>query len=288
MDPDDLDPTVTPPAVPPVVAPLATPPAVVAPPVAPVPPPVATPPVGSAEADRRALIADHTARGASKALKKLFGTDDPAEIERIRAEQQAKLDEHAQMVAQQEAKKREQLTEVERLQTDIARLTEENTQLKAKLQKVEGDKVSAQQAAKINSLAINHISPKWLKYATNEFRDYVLSLTPAQQKILDDKRIAKWFADFAKQEPTCALEPPKAPEPALPAAPPVAKPPAPPAARPPLLAGARPPGLGPKPNAPPASNDPFAGLTPLPGKPNSMNKDQLRAYAKANNLPYPG
>lgn len=226
-------------------------------------------------------------------MKKLFGTDDPAEVERIRAEQQQRLDQQQQMVVAEEERKRAQMSEVERLNADVARLTEENTQLKAKLQRVEGDKVAAQQDATIKGIAVNFIQPKWIKYAMNEFRDYVISLTLVEQKKVDERRTSKWFGDFAKREPLVALE---APKPAAPLAPPPEAPPAlapgapsaPIVRRPPLAAGARPPGLQPKPNAAPPNSDPFAGYTPLPGKPNSMSKDMLRSYAKHHNLPYPG
>ncbi len=294
MDPDDetLDPAPPAPAPPAPPAPP-VPPAV--PPAPPAPPPA---PSGLPENERRALIADHSARAERKLLKKLFGTDDPAEVERLRTEQQARLDQHQQMVDAEATRKREQMSEVERLTNDVTRLTEENTQLKAKIQAFgicgpllnQGDKVAAQQDAHIKGIAINHISPRWLKYSMGEFRDYVLSLPVGEQKKLDERRIGKWFVEFAKKEPTVALEPPKAPvvePPAAPPAPPAPAPPAPPQ-RQVLAAGARPPGAGTKPNVPPTPADPFAGKTPLPGKPNSMNKQELRDYAKANGLSYPG
>lgn len=283
--------------------PVATPPAVTpppAPPVAAVPlvPPLAPAPVerpSSDDSQRRALLDDHKARAERKLLKRLFGTDDMVEVERIRSEQSQRLEQHQQMVSAEEQRKREQMSEVDRLNADVTRLTNENTELKAQLQRLKGDKVAAEQDAKIRSLAVAHIQPKWLKYAMNEFRDYVMSLSPEDQKKLDERRTTRWFAELAKREQVISLEqstpaatPPAAP-PATPPAPPASTTPAvPPLQRRPLLpAGARPAGAPPKPNAAPPV-DPLAGKTPLPGKPNSMNRQELRDYAKREGLPYPG
>ena len=282
---ETLDPTPphdlpsAPPAPPPPAPAQAQPPAL--------PTPVPAPPKRGLSEEERARIEDHKARALKKQLKDLFGTDDPAEVERIRNEYRSKAEKHDQLLQAEEQRKREQMTEVQRLQEDLQRVTSERDQLKAELDSLKREKVVMEQDAKIRSIAIRYVDPKFLKYSMQEFGEYVRSLADADRKRVDEKRTDLWFKNFARANENMALKTVEAPSPA---APPTeqAKPPSP-GTPPPiprrLPAGAKPAGTPPKPNVPPPA-DPLAGKTPKPGLPNSMNKEELKIYAQRQGIRY--
>lgn len=294
-DDDILDPALLP-----VPAPVAAPAPAPAAAALPLPAPAGTPapapapaPKSAPDIDRRALAADHQARGRSKLLKELYGTDDEAEVARIRAEQAKKLEEHSNLTTEAERKKREQMGEVERLTNDLTAMTAERDELKKKLEQVSADRKAYEQNAKIQGIAVQYVKPAYTKYAMQDFRDYALSLKVADQKALDERLTKVWFSRWAREHATMALEAatptaqaPVAGEPPAPATPPKpatsAAPPAVPPLRRVLPAGS--PKPAPKPAAPAAEADPLAGLTPKPGLPNSMNPQQLKIYAQRNNV----
>lgn len=287
-DDETLDPAtglpVTPPAAPP-AAPAAVPPA--APPAAPAAPPVQT--TAQRKAAEEATAKDIRAREKRKLLVEEYGTDDPDKIAEIKADRAKRLEEHQALVAKEEETKRAQMGEVERLTADVNRLTTENEQLKLKIKNLEQDQVASKQDAKIRSLAVKHIKPTKLKYAIIDFGEYVRSLTKADASKLDELRTENWFKKFARENPDMALE-------ATPAAAAKTevvvdddagkpKPGTPPAVQRPTRVV---PAGKPKPGAPVQTKvavpDPLAGKTPLPGKPNSMNKKELALHMQRQGL----
>lgn len=276
------------------IAPAVPTPAVPVVPAQPVATPAVVAPVVPTTAQRRSIeeatASDIRAREKKKLLREEYGTDDPDKVAEIKAERQARLDEHARLKETDEANKRAQLSEVERLTADVNRLTSENEKLAAKIKLLETDNVVSKQDAKIRSIAVQYIQPNKLKYAVIDFGEYVRSLTKADQAKMDEIRTTNWFKKFARENPDMALgatppavaakavvkdddaEPPKA------GTPPVVQRPT---AR--VVPAGRP-----RPAVPvaakPAVADPLAGLTPRPGQPNSMNRQQLAQHMKNQGL----
>ncbi len=285
--PDDeevLDPATSLPAVVPVTAPVV--PVVPATPavVAPVVPAVPTP--AQRRTAEEATAADIRKREKNKLLREEYGTDDPDKIAEIKAERQARLDEHARLKETDEANKRAQLSEVERLTADVNRLTTENDQLKAKLKNLETEQVVSKQDAKIRSIAVQYILPSKMKYAVIDFGEYVRSLTKADQAKMDEIRTTNWFKKFARENPDMALPTGTAPVVAKatetkevepkPATPPVVQ-------RPRVVPAGRPAVKVATPATPPVVDE-LAGLTPKPGQKNSMNRTQLAVHMKRQGL----
>jgi hypothetical protein len=294
-DEDLLDPN-TPPVVTPPAAPLPPAPPVATAPTLPSPAPVPAPAPAPRRADPelQARIDDQAQRRVNKQLKALFGTDDPAEIERIRADQAKRLEEHQSLVEANEARKREQMGEVEKLTADLAAMTAERDQYKAQVEEMKKERITNEQNAKLTELAGKFIRPNRIKFALQEFRDYVLKLKVDDRKRINEVITSNWFKKYAADNPDLALESKPSvttePEPkAVPATPPA--PAAKPGTPPPLLQRRTVPAGGTRPattpNTPPPA-DPLGGKTIKPGLPNSMTKEEVRAYAKSQGLPYPG
>lgn len=248
-DDDDLNTPPLPPVhEPPPPAPAPPAPVVAAPP----PPPPPAPEPAPRPSPDRALRDDYKARGRKQVLRELFGTDDEEQVRQILVSNKDKLAQFEALRTQEEQRKRESMSEVERLTADVQRLTAENEQLKAQVESLKKDQVASQQDVRLRGIAGKFIRPNRVKFALTEFREYVLALTPTQRKLLDEKRTASWFQRFAKENPDLALEA-EQPAPSLPAAqpPPAPSPPAPTPARV-VPAGARLPARPPVPNAPPA------------------------------------
>ncbi len=292
-DDDTLDPTSVydPGAAPPAAPAVAQPPApVVAPPapaavVAPPAPPAAPARRSNALSDEeKARLNDHKDREKRRLLREEYGTDDEAEVARIRLERKKKLDEHDALVAAEAERKRSQMSEVEQLQAEVASLKSENEDLKRQLAETKKDVVAKEQDSRIQGIAIKHVRLDRVKYAKQEFREYVVKLTDVEKRRLNEVTIDKWFKKFATDNPDMALGAPAAPPPAATPPVPAAAPPAAPAAGAPPLrrvlpaGGARPVVPVPRQAAP---ADPFAGKTMKPGLPNSMTPKEVREYAKS-------
>ncbi len=296
-DDDDfnLDPSLTPPAAPP-APPVAAPPAapVVTAPTLPSPAPAPAPTRSAPDPDLKARIDDQASRKVAKQLKAIFGTDDPAEIERLRAEQSAQTEELARLRNEAEARKREQMTEVDQLREDLLKVTTERDTLKAQLEELKKNELAAKQNEKLMQIGSKFIKPNRIKHALHDFREHILSLRADDRKRFNEKLTENWFKKYSIDNPDFALPletkpavsttttsttaPDPVPAPKAPAAP-SAVPPLRPAPR--LIGAPKP---APKPNAGTPPADPFAGYDPRPGRPNSMPPEMFKAYKKANGI----
>ncbi len=286
LDPSALPsaPAPAPAAAPPVPAPT---PAVAAP-TLPSPAPAA-PARPAKDPALEARITDQADRRVKKQLRTLFGTDDEEEIQRLVAshtETQSKL---AQLQAEEDRRKRESMSETEQLRQDLQAVTAERDQLKAQLEDFKKNDLANKQNQKLTEFASAFIRPNRIRHALSDFREYVLGLKAEDRKRVNEQITKNWFKKYSIDNPDFALPPEKpatsanaetvekpveAPKPAAPAAPTGLRP----------LRPIGAPKPAPKPNTglPPA--DPFAGFDPRPGRPNSMSKEMLKDYAKAQGI----
>lgn len=216
-----------------------------------------------ARLDRAKRQAAEEARAAVLAE---LGITDKAQLTKEREEAKA-------LREAQEKAERERMTREEQLSKDLEAERAKREKAEATSQQATRTATYAQEDARITQIAIRHVdasSSVKVKAAKIEFSDYVERLTEAQRARLSEASIDRWFRRFIKDNPDFA---PRAAEPPAGA----------PAPKPPVTR----PIHAPAPKAPraatPQSQDPTMGAngkTTLPGKPNSMNKQELRDHLK--------
>lgn len=213
-------------------------------------------------------------------LKAEFGTDDPAEIERIKSKRATDEAELARLRADEEKRKRSEMTEIDQLKADLAAANEKITTLTKELEEAKTATIAQKQSAEVRALITSHkFKDKYVPFVNDAMAVHFKSLTKTEQGKFGRAAINAWLAKYAKENPELLAAEPAPPPPAEAAAPEAA--PAPPAApkppvRQPATNGKQP--VPPKVATPPAAPDPLAGKTPRPGLPNSMNDKELKEY----------
>lgn len=280
--PDDINPNA--PAAPvqpaPIAAPVAPPVATAPQPAAPPPAPAVAPPAPAApskeEEEKRA--SDIRAREHKKAMKAAYGTDDPAEIERIQKQREQDAADLARLRGAEQKAQRDNMTEVQRLQTDLDAANRKVAELEAQIESLKSQAMNAKQQSEIAGRMMQlGFDPDQRKQrmVMRELGDHVKSLTKTQLAVFGKTGgVDKWLKEFLKENPSFAR--PTAPAPAAPPKAPVTATPPKPAPRVPA---------GPRQPVPPAARpptatdtDPLAGKTVLPGRPNSMTPEELRQH----------
>lgn len=212
---------------------------------------------------------------ARAAVYRELGIETPDKLKAEREELQKLKDE-------QEKAKREKLSREEQLNADLEAERAKRAKAEQDLQAARQTSTYAQQDALITQIAIRHVDPTSrvkVSAAKVAFSDYVQTLSKDQRARLSEAAIDRWFRRFVRQEPDFAPKAPVAPTSAAPAASttPVRKPissPTPP----------RPPAPGAQPKDPTIGAN---GKTTLPGRPNSMNRKELREHlAKIGQKPW--
>lgn len=288
----------TEPAVAPVnPAPPMPPPAIVVPPAAPVavappaPPPIEPAPVepvapvlgrgGSPVPEEAISDVKRKEREAERKrlLKAEFGTDDPAEVEKLRVKRQADAEELTRLREESEARKRSEMTEIDQLKADLQKATTKIAELTAQLEDQKTQTLAQKQNAEVRALVASHkFKEKFVPFVNDQMAQHYAKLTKTEQGKFGRAAINAWLAKYAKENQELVEAPTGAP-PAELTAPPAAAAPAAapkPPVRTPATNGKQP--VPPKVAAAPAAPDPLAGLTPRPGLPNSMNDKQLKEY----------
>ena len=201
-------------------------------------------------------------------LKEKFGTDDIVEAEK-RAARWAKLE------ADEEKRKREAMSEQDRLKADLDIERKKREAAEARVRDVEALRLHEQQSSNIGRIASSHIASEYAEDVTLIFakhlRNRIANGEKAEVEAMTEKDVNRWFADFAKRKPAFA---------AATAAAPKTAPAAEPAKRQPVGAGA-PPG-----NPPPKPNASGVVKTMRPGQPNSMTDQEVRATLRKQGFNY--
>jgi ribosomal protein S13 len=232
-------------------------------------------------------ITERIARERKKLLKSEYGTDDPIAVERIRKERQERESRFTELQQQEEERKRQAMTEQQRIQSDLEAERARNEQLQAQIRELREQSAYKDQEVIINTAASKYVAPTSLEYAKFKLTTHLNSLTPEEVKQIDQKKLDRWFAKFAQEEPAhrlvvtdpaaaaaavAAEEARKKAEAEAAAKRPVPK-------RQPITTTAKPAAGPPKPAA--SSIDPLGGKTPKPGQPNSMTKPEYTAYKRS-------
>lgn len=164
-------------------------------------PPAAAPP--AAPAGKRvhtlddAALNDRLARARRQALIDVHGTDD---VEAIRA----KLARTEALEKEADERKRAQMSEVERLQHDLARERQRAVAASTEARDLRERQEIREQQTVIESIASRHVAPRYVGMASRELREHLRALDP---KVVDgwtDREIAKWFQTFATKQPEIA------------------------------------------------------------------------------------
>lgn len=199
-------------------------------------------------------------RERKKLLKELHGTDDEAAIR----ERLAKVKE---IETKQEEARRLELSEQERLKEDAKKEKTRADLADARVKELEEQREIDAENHRISAFVGTYVKPKYAKHAVADFSDYLLKeLTPKQQDAMKDEDIAKWFEDYAKDNPELAVVAGEGAPPVLPRVP---------AAN------------GHKGNVKPAplpSGSMDSTKTAAPGKPNSMTPAEYREFKKTKGL----
>jgi len=241
---------------------------------------------GAISPDRVSQVRERARRAA---LREAFGTDDPKKIEAIRAEREkeaesikAEREELARLRTEEETRKRERMSEQEKVQADLEAAREETKKYKAELEQLRSDTAYREQDKQISSIAEKHIDPEMIEFVTDRFARYVQTLPKTKVKRIKPEDVESWFSDFVKKNPKYAKpvdttgQPPANVVEAKPAK-----------RRVPVRTTRQP--IGGKPSAQPvpsAQNTPdrSAGKTVLPGRKDSMTKGELRDHLKSKGL----
>lgn len=206
--------------------------------------------------DRIARAKKSAAAEEKERLKELFGTDDPAEIKRIK-------DEHAELRKAKEEADRAQMSEVERVNADLDKERARADAAEARATKLEEDRAYDQQDSQVRRLASQHIAEDYVDAVSVIYARELNKKSAQELEALDDRAIGAWFSDFVKKQPAFGRQTgsPAAPKP------PVKKP---------VTTGAKP---G---ETPPANPVATAGMKDIrPGRPNSMTRPEAASAARA-------
>lgn len=279
MPEDDLDPNPNPGGAPP-PPPVATTPAT---------PPVARPPAAPGPDDdddsHRRAISDIRIRERRKALKDNWGTDDPVQIEAIKAKQAEEKAERERRDQELEAlrlekteRERSQLSEVEKLKLDLTAANDKVAALERERDAAKQEVFTERQNSLVGLAAARlRVRSKFLRMVRADLGSHYLALSSIEKKRFDEKALDRWMKGYIKENPEI-VEVDATPTPVV-TDPPAPRAPAPPVRRPvggpPARPGARPTSV-----STPRHGTNAAGKTTKPGQPNSMNAQELRDYQK--------
>jgi hypothetical protein len=235
-------------------------------------------------------IAERVERMRRKQLRELFGTDNEEEIKKIVArgnakgivisdEQQREFDRLKRL---EEVRKRARLTAEQRTQKELEERDKEIETLRTQLKERDTQEAVKQQDQVIQEAAAPFIDAAYMKYARRDLAEYLNELktsNPEQFGKFGAKQLERWFQKYSTDRPAFAkpgnpvVKEPEATAPPTPSAPTVRK------VVTTTKTNARPP-------APAVVDGPgvWKGKTVKAGQPNSMNRAELREYAKAHNL----
>lgn len=217
--------------------------------------------------------------------------DDPA---KFKAQREAERAELARLKEQEEAGKRAQMSELQRVQADLDAERKAREAAEAKARDLEEVAIAHEQEAAVRGAALRHVDPEMYDYARTDFQRHIRELErrdPKKLAAMSEDDIEKFFKDLVKKKPRLAPLPAaeqtaEAKKPAASARPGT---PPPAAARPAPRAStlARRPAAGspplrqpPAPPAKPANPGGSNGKTVKPGLPNSMSSEELKAHLR--------
>lgn len=202
---------------------------------------------------KRSAAAEAEARHKAWLLEK-YGTDVPEKIEEWHAQQKA-------LAEAEEKRKREAMSEREKLQADLEAERKATAQYKQQLEEAKRQAAFEKQNSAIRSLASNHVDSRYVDAAMVMLARHVRSLPPNEKKSFGPKQTERWFVQFVKDQPAFGKEQEKAKR------------------REPVTTGASPAEMGQTQPKPLASAD-AAGKTLAPGHPNSMSDKEARDYMR--------
>jgi hypothetical protein len=176
------------------------------------------------------------------------------------------------------------MTELDRMKLDVEAKDKEIATLKAEVAKLNTGMLAERQERELQSIAgASNIKAKFMRMVSRDLAEHYSGLPRREQIRFDRKQVERWVKAYAKENPEIVTPPPAAPAAAAPAVEPPKPAPRAPVRKP---VGA-PPAKVPPPAPPPAQRaagdpavDPVTGKTPLPNRPNSMNRKELAEYTK--------
>lgn len=186
----------TPPVVPPAVAPVA-----------------ARPVVGHGGAEiPPERVSEIRAGERRKFNREHYGTEDEAEVARIKKEREDRLAKAAELETKAEKDRLDKLSETERLKEELRIEREQRAAEKTRLE-TERDTTrdaleTERQDVQLTGIGSKYIAPKFLKVAKVELGAHIETLTKAQLAAFDEKAIGKWFANYVKENPEFAPQAP--------------------------------------------------------------------------------
>jgi hypothetical protein len=190
------------------------------------------------------------ARHTKKELRERFGTDD---FDKIKAD----LDELTTLRADNEKRRRAEMTELEKAKEDAAAAKAEKAEAEKKYQQAIDSQAFAEYDREAEGALSGAVAPKHMKRALRELKEHVASMDEAELK--NPKKVfSSWAKKFVEENPEFAV---KAEEPK----------------KIPLNTGS-------KPTKPEKGQPDLAHKTPTPGKVNSMTKSEYLQYKRERGL----
>lgn len=239
-------------------------------------------------------ISERVERERRKWLREEYGTDDPKQVEEVRArrkreadEREAREKEYQRLKAEEEKRKRAAMSEQDRLKADLAKKEAELQAAKQQITELRTGTLAEKQEQVISAAATKYIDPDALDLVKYKLARHFSSMTPEEQKKFDARALDRWMSKFAKDNPKFA-KPADAPAQQQPD-PKQAEakdPPAPAKVESPKTPKRIPVSTGKPQKAPaptPRSQDPaeLGGKTIKPGQPNSMSRSELNQFLRS-------
>lgn len=230
-------------------------------------------------------ISARVERANKKQLREIFGTDDPDQIKAIVAKGKesgtvrtpAEQEEFDRLKRQESARTRARLTQQQRSDADIKTKDARILELEGQITRRDQDVAVSEQDSVINEAAQGHIEPGLMRHVRRDLAAHLTELqtsNPAAFAKFGPRQLGRYFERYAVDNPSFAVkaaqEEGSAPAPATPSKPaPVKR----------QVTTTKTHARPPAPSAPDGPGS-FNGKVVKPGQPNSMNKQELREYAK--------
>jgi hypothetical protein len=224
---------------------------------------------------------------ARAAVLRELGIEDPAAFKKAQIDKEAELRKYKEA---EEKRRRNAMTEADRLKVDLENERKKKLELESKLEALEAQQVSHEQEIVVREAAVEYVDPEMYDFAKSKFSSHVKALMQEEggaEKVAaySVRDVSRFFRELVRKYPKLAKADPEdaKPEakvevkmPVVPSRPPIRRP---------LTNGAPPPRLAPKPPAPVQSAGTNAnGKTFKPGQKNSMSRQELSAELKKRGL----
>lgn len=156
-------------------------------------------------------ISERVARAQRNWNRKTYGTADPdkiAQIQAKRSQEAAELEAlrtaNAAYKTKEEETARASMTDLERVTAERDKYKTENEQLRSQLKDKDTAIIAGQQDVVITNAVAEHLDPEAIDLAKFKLQKHLGGLKPAEIATFNQRKLSKWFKDYAEKNPKFA------------------------------------------------------------------------------------